>query len=104
MPIYDYRCSACDHLVEVIHGINDPGPRYCESCGAEGTMRKGFATPAVVFKGGGWARKERSSSSKPSSGSSSSGTSTGGSGAGGDGAKSEGASGATSSAGAAADD
>jgi putative FmdB family regulatory protein len=61
MPIYDYRCTACDHLSEVIHGINDPGPRFCESCGAEGTMRKGFATPAVLFKGSGWARKDRGS-------------------------------------------
>lgn len=59
MPIYDYRCAACDHLVEVIHGLNDPGPRFCESCGAEGTMRKGVGAPAVLFKGSGWARKER---------------------------------------------
>ncbi len=59
MPIYEYRCGACDHLAEVIHGINDPGPRFCESCGAEGTMRKGFGLPAVLYKGSGWARKDR---------------------------------------------
>jgi putative FmdB family regulatory protein len=61
VPIYEYRCTACDHLAELIHGINDPGPRFCESCGAEGTMRKGFGAPAVLFKGSGWARKDRSS-------------------------------------------
>ena len=59
MPIYDYRCTACDHLTEVIHGLNDPGPRFCESCGAEGTMRKGVGAPTVLFKGSGWARMER---------------------------------------------
>jgi putative FmdB family regulatory protein len=71
MPIYDYRCTACDHLAEIIHGLNDPGPRFCESCGAEGTMRKGVGAPAVLFKGSGWARKEgpgRRESSKERSG------------------------------------
>lgn len=64
MPIYDYTCAACGHLTEVIHGMREGGPRFCPSCGAEGTMRKGFAAPAVHFKGSGWAKKERSS--KPS--------------------------------------
>jgi putative FmdB family regulatory protein len=67
MPIYDYTCTDCGHLTEVIHGINDDGPRYCPACGAEGTMKKGFATPAVHFKGSGWARKERSSNASSSS-------------------------------------
>lgn len=65
MPIYDYTCSACGRLTEVIHGINDHGPRFCPECGAEGTMRKGFATPAIHFKGSGWAKKDRGSSPKP---------------------------------------
>lgn len=70
MPIYDYSCTACRHLVEVIHGINDAGPRFCPNCGAEGTMRKGFSTPAVHFKGSGWAKKDRSSTSSPTKASS----------------------------------
>jgi putative FmdB family regulatory protein len=60
MPIYDYACGACSHLLEVIHGIHDEGPRFCPSCGVEGQMRKAFAPPAVVFKGSGWAKKDRS--------------------------------------------
>ena len=63
MPIYDYLCSNCRHLTEVIHGINDSGPRFCPSCGAEGTMKKALSTPAVHFKGSGWAKKDRSSTS-----------------------------------------
>ena len=63
MPIYDYTCSHCGHLVEVIHGIHETGPRFCPSCGAESTMRKGFAAPAVHFKGSGWAKKDRSTTS-----------------------------------------
>ena len=63
MPIYDYRCSNCGQTTEVIHGIDAPAPRFCPVCGAEGTLRKAFATPAVHFKGSGWAKKDRSSSS-----------------------------------------
>lgn len=63
MPIYDYTCAACGHLTEVIHGMGEGGPRFCPSCGAEGTMRKGFAAPAVHFKGTGWAKKDRSATS-----------------------------------------
>lgn len=67
MPIYDYSCTACAHLVEVIHGMSEPGPRFCPTCGAEGTMRKGFATPAVHYKGSGWAKKDRSATSSSGS-------------------------------------
>lgn len=74
MPIYDYICSACRHRLEVIHGIHDPGPQFCPSCGAPGTMRKAMVTAAVHFKGSGWAKKDRSSMSgtRARSGSSSS--------------------------------
>lgn len=63
MPIYDYVCSSCQHRVEVIHGIHDAGPRFCPNCGTEGSMRKAPATPAIHFKGSGWAKKDRSSTS-----------------------------------------
>src|SRR5687768_13759814 len=56
MPLYDYECRNCGHRVEVLHGINDPGPTACERCG--GTMRKLFSTPAIVFKGSGFAKKD----------------------------------------------
>jgi putative FmdB family regulatory protein len=73
MPIYDYVCSTCRHRVEVIHGIHDAGPRFCPSCGADGTMRKALVPPAIHFKGSGRAKKDRSSTSgsrsKSSSGS-----------------------------------
>lgn len=68
MPIHDYTCSACGHLTEVLHGIDDHGPRFCPECGAEDTMVKGFAPPAILFKGSGWAKKDRAATaSKPKS-------------------------------------
>jgi putative FmdB family regulatory protein len=71
VPIYDYVCSNCGHLTEVVHGIHDAGPKFCPNCGAEGTMTKAFAPPAIHFKGSGWAKKDRSSSAASRSSSSS---------------------------------
>jgi len=76
VPIYDYLCSNCRERTEVIHAMSDPGPRFCPACGAEGTLRKAFAPPAVHFRGSGWAKKDRSSSSKARA-KSDSGTDTG---------------------------
>jgi putative FmdB family regulatory protein len=91
VPIYDYVCSSCRHRVEVIHGIHDPGPRFCPSCGTEGSMRKALVTPAIHFKGSGWAKKDRSSTSSAR-------TKAAGSGSGsGDGSSGDGSSGDRSS-------
>jgi putative FmdB family regulatory protein len=67
VPIYDYACSHCGRVTEVIHGINDAGPRFCPECGAEGTMRKAMSAPSIVFKGSGWAKIDRRASSGRSS-------------------------------------
>src|SRR6185436_16642760 len=83
MPIYDYLCSNCGQTTEVIHRIDAPAPRFCPACGAEGTLRKALTAPTVLFKGSGWAKKDRSSASasraKAGSTSSSSDGSDGGS-------------------------
>ncbi len=59
MPIYEYVCSACAARTEILHGIHDAAPAFCPECGAEGTLRKGIVASAVVFKGSGWAKKDR---------------------------------------------
>ena len=61
MPLYDYECRNCGHRVEVLHGVNATGPQACEQCG--GPMRKLLTPPAIVFKGSGWAKKDRSTAS-----------------------------------------
>ncbi len=63
MPIYDYVCESCGHVMEVVHGINAPGPTECPECG--GTLAKAFAPPAIHFRGSGWAKKDRKSVSGP---------------------------------------
>jgi putative FmdB family regulatory protein len=66
VPIYDYSCTACGRVTEVIHGIHAAAPLFCPACGAEGTLRKALSTPAIVFKGSGWAKVDRRSSSSGS--------------------------------------
>ncbi|MEA2026991.1 MAG: zinc ribbon domain-containing protein [Chloroflexota bacterium] len=78
MPLYDYRCAECDRVVEVMHSIHGSGPETCETCG--GAMRKLLSTPAIHFKGSGWAKKDAAAASakkaKPKDGSSSATTSS----------------------------
>ncbi|HET7031273.1 MAG TPA: zinc ribbon domain-containing protein [Candidatus Limnocylindrales bacterium] len=70
MPTYDYVCGQCGHRFEVIHGVHVEGPTECPNCHG-GPVRKAFSAPSIVFKGSGWAKKDRSSTSKPASSSSS---------------------------------
>jgi putative FmdB family regulatory protein len=65
MPIYEYRCTACGQVTDILHGIYDPTPTFCPACGEEGTLKKAFAAPAIHFKGTGWAKKDRSASTAP---------------------------------------
>jgi putative FmdB family regulatory protein len=82
MPIYDYACTECGRVVEVVHGVNGHGPQACETCG--GPMKKLLSSPAVHFKGSGWAKKDRGASNttkaaaRSSTGGETSGTAAGG--------------------------
>jgi putative FmdB family regulatory protein len=61
VPIYDYVCESCGRVIEVIHGLHADGPAECPDCG--GAMSKVFAAPTIHFKGSGWAKKDRGSTS-----------------------------------------
>jgi putative FmdB family regulatory protein len=63
VPIYDYVCGACGHRFEVFHGLNEAGPHQCPLC--EGRVTRAFAPPTIVFKGSGWAKKDRRMSGAP---------------------------------------
>ena|GEM_PF-558229 len=56
MPVYEYVCTVCGHPIEVMHSFTAAGPTVCTQCG--GAMRKALSTPAIVFKGSGWAKKD----------------------------------------------
>lgn len=61
MPLYDYDCANCGKRFEVLRGVHTESPSSCLLCGG-GPIKKAFATPAIHFKGSGWAKKERQAS------------------------------------------
>jgi putative FmdB family regulatory protein len=52
MPIYGYRCSQCDHELEVHQSMSDEPLRVCPECG--GVLRKMLYPVGVQFKGKGF--------------------------------------------------
>jgi putative FmdB family regulatory protein len=53
MPLYEYRCEACEHQFEVIRKFSDAPIAVCPKCGA-GPVVKLISSPAFQFKGSGW--------------------------------------------------
>ena len=50
MPIYEYRCEANGHLVEVRHGMNERLTTWGELCARAGISRGATAPGAAVVK------------------------------------------------------
>jgi putative FmdB family regulatory protein len=53
MPLYEYRCEACEHRFELIQKYSDQPVAVCPSCGG-GPVEKLLSSPAIQFKGTGW--------------------------------------------------
>lgn len=52
MPLYEYRCTNCNHLFEVFHEVGgQPGP--CPNCGTTSAHRV-FTSVGLIFKGSGF--------------------------------------------------
>jgi len=52
MPIYEFRCTKCNAIIEVFQKFSDKSPTRCKKCG--GRLEKMISAPAVQFKGEGW--------------------------------------------------
>ena len=64
MPIYDYRRDHCGHVFSAVQSYTDETLEKCPSCGKR--PRKLMATPAIVFKGGGWYKTDSRPAQKDS--------------------------------------
>ena len=53
MPIYDYKCSDCEHQIEVIQKMSDKPKVTCPECNKK-TLKKLISAPSFRLKGGGW--------------------------------------------------
>jgi len=52
MPLYEYKCSQCASVFEVIQKVDAPSLKKCLKCGA--SVHKVISPPALQFKGSGW--------------------------------------------------
>ncbi len=52
MPIYEYRCDACNDEFEVTQKISDDPLRTCPKC--NGPVEKLISQSSFVLKGSGW--------------------------------------------------
>jgi putative FmdB family regulatory protein len=52
VPIYEYKCPN-GHLFEVFHGMTEPGPEVCETCGAS-PLQIVLHPVSVHYKGSGF--------------------------------------------------
>ena len=65
MPIYEYKCKACNREFEYQQRMADPDKTDCEACG-ESALERLISRTAFQLKGSGW-YKDLYSSSKPES-------------------------------------
>lgn len=79
MPLYEYKCSKCHQVFEVMQKFSDEPLKVHEGCG--GDVTKLLSTPSFQFKGSGWYITDyaKSHSSPAHNGKSENGTSASGS-------------------------
>jgi len=53
MPIYEYKCTKCDHTLEALQKMSDPPLRKCPECGKR-ALEKLVSAASFRLKGGGW--------------------------------------------------
>lgn len=53
MPFYEYQCSACGDVSEVMQKISDPPLAQCPRCGRK-RLQKLVSAPVFRLKGAGW--------------------------------------------------
>jgi len=52
VPLYDYKCTKCDHHYETREGFDAPSRQPCPKCGSE--AKRLLHPPPIVFKGSGF--------------------------------------------------
>ena len=70
MPIYEYRCSACQHKLEALQKFSDAPLVTCPQC-AQDTLTKLVSAAGFQLKGSGWYQTDFKGGSCPAKESSS---------------------------------
>ena len=67
MPIYEYKCRACEHKFDKLQRINDPVFTDCPDCG-KSELIKLVSAAGFRLKGTGWYETDFKNSGKKPSG------------------------------------
>jgi len=65
MPLYDYRCEACGHELEIQQKLSEAPLKKCPAC-KKSKLEKVISATVFRLKGGGWG-KDLYSSVRPRS-------------------------------------
>ena len=63
MPIYEYKCSECEHTLEKLQKMSDDPIVDCPECGKP-ALKKMISAAGFRLKGGGWYETDFKSGSK----------------------------------------
>lgn len=53
MPIYEFKCTDCEHELELLRKLSDPPLTLCPAC-QQDTLVKKVSAAGFRLKGGGW--------------------------------------------------
>ena len=53
MPIYEYQCDDCNHVLDALQKVNDKPLVDCPECG-KNSLRRLISAPNFRLKGDGW--------------------------------------------------
>jgi putative FmdB family regulatory protein len=53
MPIYEYKCTECEHTLEKLQKMSDDPLVDCPACG-KASLQKMISAAGFRLKGGGW--------------------------------------------------
>lgn len=54
MPLFEYKCSACNETSELLQKHEEGTPSECPLCNAEGSLERQLSLSSFQLKGGGW--------------------------------------------------
>ncbi|MFT5450749.1 MAG: putative FmdB family regulatory protein [Enterobacterales bacterium] len=66
MPIYEYKCKACEHKFDKLQKLNDPALTDCPDCGKP-ELIKLVSAAGFRLKGTGWYETDFKNSGKKAS-------------------------------------
>jgi putative FmdB family regulatory protein len=52
MPLYDYKCTKCGHIFEVMQKISEEPLKFCPQC--KGLIKRLISPAGIIFKGSGF--------------------------------------------------